>query len=181
MLPLQFSAAQNPSSESQLQVGLIIMRSLDLIKPARRASGGFCIPMNDSVITLPKTSGIPIVMPVKSRNRGIATTDGGKLARQGERIAKCLKATDANASQRILGSPQIAERYHYEIERFRTWANSLGLHHREHSSLDYRLRESTTLSDYINGLLEDLQQALELCKNRYLAYRLQTNEEKCLL
>ena len=54
--------------------------------------------------------------------------------------------------------------FRYEEERFSIWAHSLSLHHRGHSSLDYRLRESEKLTAYVRDLLDDMYHALELCK-----------------
>ncbi|MCJ1465208.1 hypothetical protein MMC07_003824 [Pseudocyphellaria aurata] len=51
--------------------------------------------------------------------------------------------------------------WQHEADRFGLWANNLGLHHRGHSSLDYRLREAAALQDIIGGLLEDLKTNLE--------------------
>ena len=47
-----------------------------------------------------------------------------------------------------------------EFQRFRLWADNLGLHHRGHSSLDYRLREADILEGLVRGLLNDLQRSL---------------------
>ena len=52
----------------------------------------------------------------------------------------------------------------YEVERFHTWASSIGLIHLGHSSLDYHLRDARKLATYIGKLLLDLCQALRLCK-----------------
>lgn len=54
----------------------------------------------------------------------------------------------------------------HEADRFELWANNLGLHHRGHSSLDYRLREATALQDIIGGLLDDLKTNLEERKSK---------------
>lgn len=48
-----------------------------------------------------------------------------------------------------------------EFQRFSLWADNLGLHHRGHSSLDYRLREATILESLVQGLLTDLQSSLQ--------------------
>ena len=50
--------------------------------------------------------------------------------------------------------------WEHEAERFGLWANNLGLHHREHSSLDYRLREADALRKLIGNLLDDLKTSL---------------------
>lgn len=52
----------------------------------------------------------------------------------------------------------------HEYERFSLWTDNLGLHHRGHSSLDYRLRDSDSLRDFIQALLDDLLSALDQCK-----------------
>ena len=54
------------------------------------------------------------------------------------------------------------EKLLYELERFKMWANSLGLSYHGRSSLDYRLRDSGTLLDHVISLLRDLQQILKL-------------------
>ena len=48
----------------------------------------------------------------------------------------------------------------HEAERFGLWANNLGLYHRGHSSLDYRLREADALKRLIGDLLGDLKTSL---------------------
>ena len=50
--------------------------------------------------------------------------------------------------------------WEHEAERFGLWANNLGLHHRGHSSLDYRLREAEALKKLIDNLLDDLKTSL---------------------
>ena len=50
--------------------------------------------------------------------------------------------------------------WEHEAERFGLWANNLGLHHRGHSSLDYRLREADALKRLIGNLLDDLKTSL---------------------
>ena len=50
--------------------------------------------------------------------------------------------------------------WEYEFERFGLWANNLGLHHRGHSSLDYRTREADALKKLISSLLNDLKTTL---------------------
>ena len=52
----------------------------------------------------------------------------------------------------------------YEGQRFAVWANSLGLHHDGHSSLDYRLKDSDKLCSYVCDLLGDLVNSLKLCE-----------------
>lgn len=47
-----------------------------------------------------------------------------------------------------------------ESQRFDLWADNLGLHHHGHSSLQYRLRESTILESLVTGLLNDLRKSL---------------------
>jgi hypothetical protein len=51
-----------------------------------------------------------------------------------------------------------------EQQRFQLWARNLGLYHHGHSSLDYRLRDSSFLFDYTVGLLRDLQKTILKCK-----------------
>lgn len=51
--------------------------------------------------------------------------------------------------------------WEHEADRFGLWANNLGLYHRGHSSLDYRLREAAALERIIGGLLDDLKTSLE--------------------
>lgn len=51
--------------------------------------------------------------------------------------------------------------WEHEADRFSLWASNLGLHHRGHSSLDYRLREAVALERIIGGLLDDLKTSLE--------------------
>ena len=50
--------------------------------------------------------------------------------------------------------------WEHEAERFGLWANNLGLYHRGHSSLDYRVREADALRKLIGNLLEDLKSSL---------------------
>ena len=50
--------------------------------------------------------------------------------------------------------------WEYEYQRFYLWANNFGLHHRGHSSLDYRLRESETLIRLFATLLHSLKTSL---------------------
>ena len=69
----------------------------------------------------------------------------------------------------ILSRPKIQEglpgyssaAWEHEKDRFDLWANNLGLHHRGHSSLDYRLREAAALEKIIEDLLDDLKTSLE--------------------
>ena len=49
----------------------------------------------------------------------------------------------------------------HEYERFSLWTDNLGLLHRGHSSLDYRLREADNLRSFIRGLLEDSLNSLD--------------------
>lgn len=51
--------------------------------------------------------------------------------------------------------------WEHEAERFDLWANNLGLHHRGHSSLDYRLREAGALRNLIAEFLADLKTSLD--------------------
>ena len=53
-----------------------------------------------------------------------------------------------------------AAAWEYEYQRFTLWANNFGLHHRGHSSLDYRLRESETLIGLFATLLASLKTSL---------------------
>ena len=53
------------------------------------------------------------------------------------------------------------EAWKNEIQRFNLWADNLGLHHRGHSSLDYRLREATIIESLVKGLLNDLRRSLQ--------------------
>ena len=47
-----------------------------------------------------------------------------------------------------------------ELERFQLFAANLGLIHRGHSSLDYRLREAELLESTVRRLLQDLLDSL---------------------
>lgn len=47
-----------------------------------------------------------------------------------------------------------------ESQRFDLWADNLGLHHRGHSSLQYRLREAAILENLVKSLLNDLRKSL---------------------
>lgn len=47
-----------------------------------------------------------------------------------------------------------------EYQRFDLWADNLGLHHRGHSSLQYRLREAAILESLVKSLLSDLRRLL---------------------
>ena len=47
-----------------------------------------------------------------------------------------------------------------ESQRFDLWADNLGLHHRGHSSLQYRLREAAILESLVKSLLNDLRRSL---------------------
>ena len=62
--------------------------------------------------------------------------------------------------------------WEHEAERFSLWANNLGLHHRGHSSLDYRLREAKALRNLIGDYLTDLKTSLDECmySNPLLAF-----------
>lgn len=60
--------------------------------------------------------------------------------------------------------------WEHEADRFSLWANSLGLHHRGHSSLDYRLREAAALENIIGGLLDDLKTSLEERKSNMITF-----------
>ena len=51
--------------------------------------------------------------------------------------------------------------WEHEAERFSLWANNLGLYHRGHSSLDYRLREAGALRNLIGEFLADLKTSLD--------------------
>ena len=51
----------------------------------------------------------------------------------------------------------------HELERFSLWADNLGLYHRGHSSLDYRLREADALRIFVRKLLSDLSSSLGEC------------------
>lgn len=54
-----------------------------------------------------------------------------------------------------------AASWQYESQRFSLWADNLGLHHRGHSSLDYRLREASALETFVLSLLNDLKKTLK--------------------
>ena len=60
--------------------------------------------------------------------------------------------------------------WRYESQRFTLWADNLGLHHRGHSSLDYRLRESYILQEYVSGLLGDLKSSLDDREFTYIVH-----------
>ena len=51
-----------------------------------------------------------------------------------------------------------------EYQRFGLWADNLGLHHRGHSSLQYRLREAAVLESLVKSLLSDLRRSLHDCE-----------------
>lgn len=55
-----------------------------------------------------------------------------------------------------------------ESQRFNLWADNLGLHHRGHSSLQYRLREAAILEGLVKGLLNDLRRSLHDCEQFFL-------------
>jgi hypothetical protein len=59
--------------------------------------------------------------------------------------------------------------WEHELERFELWANNLGLHHRGHSSLDYRLREVEALKNIIYGLLQDMKTTLDERKSLFIS------------
>ncbi|RYP11318.1 hypothetical protein DL764_000136 [Monosporascus ibericus] len=48
-----------------------------------------------------------------------------------------------------------------ELSRFRLWAGNIGAHRRGRSSLDYRLRDASTLRFQVIRLLENLQESLD--------------------
>lgn len=48
-----------------------------------------------------------------------------------------------------------------ELGRFRIWSGNIGAHKIGRSSLDYRLRENSSLESMVLKLLEDLKNTLE--------------------
>ncbi|KAL4800384.1 hypothetical protein BDV19DRAFT_69030 [Aspergillus venezuelensis] len=76
---------------------------------------------------------------------------GESLASIGLRVSRQFRA----AEQLEKGGAISNEHQRYEL-----WANSLGLYHGGHSSLDYRFRDSAPLLAYASGLLHDLETTL---------------------
>jgi hypothetical protein len=76
---------------------------------------------------------------------------GESLATIGLRVSQQFKAAELVEKEGAILN---------EHQRFELWANSLGLYHRGHSSLDYRLRDSVPLLAYSSGLLHDLEVGL---------------------
>ncbi len=62
----------------------------------------------------------------------------------------------------LCGSPQSSSAaWQYEAQRFDLWANTHGIHHSGHSSLDYRLRDASALRILTWNLLDDLRRTLK--------------------
>ena len=100
---------------------------------------------------------------VEDQNRGLDNRSVS-LSLQGRQIVAIFNDFRARSVEDRL-SDEIRENFKYEVERFHFWANSIGLFHQGHSSLDYRLRDSGKLIEHIERLLIGLQQALRLCKD----------------
>ena len=88
------------------------------------------------------------------------------LASRGRQVIATFNDFQARSIDRLSDVDQ--DSLSYEVERFHVWANSIGLLHQGHSSLDYRLRDAGKLTAYIEKLLADLEQASKLRKHSLL-------------
>lgn len=86
------------------------------------------------------------------------------LELQGRRIRHQTGVLEACSLVDKLSGEEL-ESVRYEIERFDMWAESVGLFYGDKASLDYRLRGSKPLTDFILSLLGDLHGALKLRKS----------------
>ena len=91
----------------------------------------------------------------------------GSLASKGRQLVVTFNVLQVESIKDRLSDVDW-ENWSYEVERFHVWANSIGLLHQGHSSLDYRLRDAGKLTAYIEKLLVDLEQALRLRKHPLL-------------
>lgn len=64
-----------------------------------------------------------------------------------------------------------ATAFRAEMQRFQLWAINLGLYRRDHSSLDYQLRDSEVVRSFTGDLLTSLIEALGESTFLYFAIR----------
>lgn len=79
-------------------------------------------------------------------------------------VAQCLAAFKTVSSIRteIDGDQRsVVQAINNELSRFRLWAGNIGAHRRGRSSLDYRLRDASTLKSQVIRLLENLHESLD--------------------
>lgn len=88
------------------------------------------------------------------------------LALLGKDIATAFGTLIGN-EQSIIDTAFSSADWKYQFERFGLWADNLGLYHRGHSSLDYRLREAEPLQEFIRCLLIELKEVLSDCECRW--------------
>lgn len=80
------------------------------------------------------------------------------IANRLDDLFSCLRRA-TNSSKEVIPW----DSFNHEFERFDLWADNLGLYHQGHSSLDWRLREAESLSDFVRNLLADLCSVVENC------------------
>ncbi|RYP77533.1 hypothetical protein DL771_001106 [Monosporascus sp. 5C6A] len=81
-----------------------------------------------------------------------------------DRVAQCLaafKAVSSAAAGIDGGKDPTVQVISNEVSRLRLWAGNIGAHRRGRSSLDYRLRDASTLRVQVIRLLENLQDSLD--------------------
>ncbi|CAI7592043.1 unnamed protein product [Penicillium glandicola] len=83
------------------------------------------------------------------------------LYKVGWRISDEFVSIERLAGDELEHNPAVLN----ELQRFELWAINLGLYHSGHSSLDYRLRDSTLVFGYSLDLLHDLERALRQFKD----------------
>ena len=86
------------------------------------------------------------------------------LALVGAQIVNLFRRSLERSESSIIDPKYSTAAWKNESQRFDLWANNLGLHHRGHSSLHYRLREATILESLVKSLLNDLRGLLHDCK-----------------
>lgn len=65
----------------------------------------------------------------------------------------------------ILNDATLWASFEHEYERWRLWAENLGLFHLGHGSLDYRLRDADSLTGFVRDLFQDLSRVLDNCES----------------
>lgn len=90
---------------------------------------------------------------------GVDSTTAQNLTLVGREIVALFRTVE-RVGDKLVEPKYTVEAWINESQRFNLWADNLGLHHRGHSSLDYRLREASNLESLIKSLLEDLRRLL---------------------
>ena len=93
------------------------------------------------------------------------------LATAGRQVGRKFAKLEAD-THHVYYSGSIREILIDQRQRFRLWADNMGLCSYGHHSLDYRCRDATKVYEYVYQLLTDLEGTLDLSKSCCIVHQL---------